>query len=88
MIRARSLGLDLIEVPIKFIPRTKGVSKGIRLSAIWKSCRDIAKNWLAWGWRFRLQERRSQGRIYRLLEPAFLTDDVIVLCAPLFKRYR
>jgi hypothetical protein len=88
MIRARSLGLDLIEVPIKFIPRTKGVSKGIRLSAIWKSCRDIAKNWLAWGWRFRLQERRSQGRIYRLLEPAFLTDEVIVLCAPLFKRYR
>ena len=88
MIRARSSGLDLIEVPIKFIPRTKGVSKGIRLSAIWKSCRDIAKNWLAWGWRFRLQERRSQGRIYRLLEPAFLTDEVIVLCAPLFKRYR
>jgi len=88
MIRARSEGLSLIEVPIKFIPRAKGVSKGIRLSAIWKSCGDIAKNWLGWGWRFRLQERKSQGRIYRLLEPAFLTEEVIVLCASLFKRYR
>jgi glycosyltransferase involved in cell wall biosynthesis len=88
MIRARGQGLDLIEVPIKFIPRAKGVGKGIRLSAIWKSCRDIAKNWFAWGWRFRLQGKGSQGRIYRLLEPAFLTEAVIVLCASLFKRYR
>jgi len=88
MIRARGQGLDLIEVPIKFIPRAKGVGKGIRVSAIWKSCRDIAKNWFAWGWRFRLQGKGSQGRIYRLLEPAFLTEAVIVLCASLFKRYR
>ena len=49
---------------------------------------DIAKNWFAWGWRFRLQGKGSQGRIYRLLEPAFLTEAVIVLCASLFKRYR
>jgi len=88
MIRARGQGLDLIEVPIKFIPRAKGVGKGIRLSAILKSCRDIATNWFAWGWRFRLQGKGSQGRIYRLLEPAFLTEAVIVLCASLFKRYR
>src|ERR1700757_4328448 len=88
MIRARSIGLDLIEVPIRFLPRTKGVSKGIRPSAIWKSCRDIARNWLGWGWRFRLEGRGSQGRIYRLLEPAFLDEKVIVLCAPLFKRFR
>jgi glycosyltransferase involved in cell wall biosynthesis len=88
MIRARSSGLDLIEVPIRFLPRTKGVSKGIRLAAIWKSCRDIARNWLDWGWRFRLVERRRQGRIYRLFEPAFLDEKVIVLCAPLFKRFR
>lgn len=87
MIRARSRGLDLIEVPIKFIPRTKGVSKGIRLTAIWKSVRDIARNWLSWGWRFRLEGRGSHGRIYRLMEPAFLKEQVIVLCAPLFKRY-
>ena len=88
MIRARSLGLDLIEVPIKFLPRTKGVSKGIRLQAIWKSCRDIVRNWVAWGWRFRLEGRGGKGRIYRLLEPAFLDEKVIVLCAPLFKRFR
>jgi glycosyltransferase involved in cell wall biosynthesis len=88
MIRARSIGLDIIEVPIGFLPRTKGVSKGIRLRAIWKSCRDITRNWLAWGWRFRLEGRGKQGRIYRLLEPAFLDEKVIVLCAPLFKRFR
>src|SRR5260370_1190817 len=35
MIRARSAGLDIIEVPIRFLPRAKGVSKGIRPSAIW-----------------------------------------------------
>ena len=88
MIRARSMGLDMIEVPIGFLPRTKGVSKGIRLRAIWKSCRDITRNWFAWGWRFRLEGRGKQGRIYRLLEPAFLDEKVIVLCAPLFKRFR
>jgi glycosyltransferase involved in cell wall biosynthesis len=88
MIRARSLGLDLIEVPIKFIPRSKGVSKGIRLAAVWRSCRDIGRNWIAWGWRFRLAGRGGRGRIYRLLEPAFLDEKVIVLCAPLFKRFR
>src|SRR5215510_14843941 len=88
MIRARSIGLDMIEVPIGFLPRTKGISKGIRLGAIWKSCRDIARNWIAWGWRFRLEGRGKQGRIYRLLEPAFLDEKVIVLCAPLFKRFQ
>jgi glycosyltransferase involved in cell wall biosynthesis len=88
MIRARNVGLDLIEVPIKFIPRSKGVSKGIRLRAIWNSCRDIARNWTAWGWRFRLVGGGGRGRIYRLLEPAFLDEKVIVLCAPLFKRFR
>src|ERR1700730_11540214 len=88
MIRARSVGLDLIEVPIKFLPCTKRASKGIRLKAIWKSCRDIARNWVAWGWRFRLEGRGGKGRIYRLPEPAFMDEKVIVLCAPLFKRVR
>lgn len=88
MIRARSTGLDLMEVPIKFIPRKQGVSKGIRPAAIWKSCRDIAVNWLDWGWRLRLARPAGQPRIYRLLEAAFLKEEVIVLCAPLFKRYR
>src|SRR5262249_53957337 len=30
MIRARSFGLDVIEVPIPYLRRTKGVSKGVR----------------------------------------------------------
>jgi glycosyltransferase involved in cell wall biosynthesis len=88
MIRSRSAGLHLIEVPIRFLPRTKGVSKGIRPAAIWRSCRDIVRNWLAWGWRFRFSGQGSGGRIYRLLEPAFLDEEVIILCAPLFKRFR
>jgi hypothetical protein len=88
IIRACNCGLDLIEVPIPFIPRTKGVSKGIRPAAIWKSCRDIAKNWLAWGWQVRHEGWVDRRRIYRLTEPAFLSDEVIVLCAPLFKQFR
>jgi len=88
MIRTRDLGLDLIEVPIPFIPRRKGVAKGIRLKSIWKSARDIIRNWFAWGWRVRLKGAGRGGRIYRLLEPAFLDEKVIVLCAPLFKRFR
>ena len=88
MIRSRDIGIDLIEVPIRFIPRTKGVSKGIRPAAIWKSVRDILKNWISWGWRTRRQDQKGQGKIYRLLEPALLSEEVIVLCAPLFKRFR
>jgi glycosyltransferase involved in cell wall biosynthesis len=88
MIRACNCGLDLVEVPIRFIPRTKGVSKGIRPAAIWKSCRDIARNWFAWGWRVRREGWGGRRRIYRLTEPAFLSEEVIVLCAPLFKQFR
>jgi glycosyltransferase involved in cell wall biosynthesis len=88
MIRSRNLGLDLIEVPVRFIPRKKGRSKGVRPAAIWKSCRDIVRNWVAWGWRFRFERHGSRGRVYRLPEPAFLSEEVIALCAPLFKRYR
>jgi glycosyltransferase involved in cell wall biosynthesis len=88
MIRSRSLGLDMIEVPIRFLPRTKGVSKGLRLSTIRRAIRDILSNWFAWGWRYRLYDWGRRRRVYRLLEPAFLDDDVIVLCAPLFKRFR
>ena len=32
--------------------------------------------------------RPHQPARYRLLEPAFLDEKVIVLCAPLFKRFR
>jgi glycosyltransferase involved in cell wall biosynthesis len=88
MIRARSIGLDMIEVPIRFLPRTKGVSKGIRLHAIWNSSHDIVRNWVSWGWRLRLEGRSNKARIYRLSEPVFLDEEVIVLCAPLFKRFR
>ena len=88
MIRSLGLGLDIIEVPIKFLRRTKGTSKGIRLKAISKSCRDIVRNWLDWGWRFRLRGEGRKGRVYRLMEPASLDEEIIVLCAPLFKRFR
>jgi glycosyltransferase involved in cell wall biosynthesis len=88
LIRARTFGLDMIEVPLKFIPRTKGISKGIRPVAIWKSVRDIAINWIAWGWRYRLGSWKDHRRIYRISEPTFLEEQVIVLCASLFKQFR
>ena len=88
MVQARSRGLDLIEVPIKLLPRKRDVAKGITLAAIWRNCWDVVESLVVWGWRFRLEGCGKQGRIYRLLEPAFLNDGVIILCAPLFRRYR
>lgn len=88
LIRARAFGLDIIEVPLKFIPRSKGTSKGIRPVAIWKSIRDIVLNWIAWGWRYRLESWTDHRRIYRVSAPTFLEEETIVLCASLFKQFR
>ncbi len=88
MSRTLDRGMDIIEVPIRFLPRQKGQAKGIRLTAIWKSCRDIMTNWMAWGWRARFHPAPGRGKIYRLAEPVFLDEKIIALCAGLFKKFR
>ena len=88
IIKTLERGFRIIEVPIRFCPRQKGVSKGIRPAALWRSLRDVIGNWFAWGWRRRFGGTERDGKVFRLTEPAMLEDEVIILVAPLFKQFR
>lgn len=41
-------GASIVEVPISFLPRQKGVAKGTRLSAIISSISDVFRLWFRW----------------------------------------
>lgn len=41
-------GARIKEVPISFIPRTKGEAKGTKLKSILKSVRDVLRYWFKW----------------------------------------
>ncbi|HVN30836.1 MAG TPA: glycosyltransferase family 2 protein [Thermoanaerobaculaceae bacterium] len=87
--RAMARGCRFLEVPIHFIPRSGGEAKGTKLRSIVRSVRDIWRNWVRWGWRFRLSRRgRAPGQICRVSEPFFLEEDVLRLVIPLFKSFR
>ncbi|MGD8564505.1 MAG: hypothetical protein PVG03_18335, partial [Desulfarculaceae bacterium] len=89
LIKAYATGVRFLEVPIKFIPRTAGEAKGIKLPAVLRSVRDIFGNWLKWGLKLNLNLPRSKGRrIYNVSEPFFLEDEVLPLVLPLFREYR
>lgn len=58
-------GMSIKEVPISFIPRSKGSAKGTRLKSIVASIEDILRLWFLWivlGNRGRI----NKGKIYRL----------------------
>ena len=78
-----------IEVPISFIPRSKGEAKGTKIMTILRTIADIIKHWVAWGWRIRLPSaRRNRGSIQRVANPIRLPDEVLVLILPLLKKFR
>jgi glycosyltransferase involved in cell wall biosynthesis len=58
-------GMSIKEVPINFIPRSKGEAKGASLKAIANSVKDILKLWFQW---VILGERGEikKGKIYRI----------------------
>ena len=87
MVRACERGLKLIEVPIQFLPRTKGVAKGVQVAAVLKSVLDIFRNWMAWGWRFRFSRTSRNARIVRLTEPSSLSDEEKTIAADIITRY-
>ncbi len=58
-------GMSIKEVPINFIPRSKGRAKGTRLKAIANSVTDIFSLWLKWVVRGR-REFIKKGQVYRL----------------------
>jgi glycosyltransferase involved in cell wall biosynthesis len=82
-------GLTYLEVPIRFIPRSRGKATGANLRSIARSMAQIVSAWLRWGWRFRLRRRHdTERRIFRVHEPFHLSDEVLALVTPLFKEYR
>lgn len=88
MVRACERGLKMIEVPILFLPRTKGVAKGVQVAAVLKSIFDIVHNWLAWGWRFRFSQARKAARITRLMRPASLSEEERIITTTVFAKHR
>ncbi|MBF0353643.1 MAG: glycosyltransferase family 2 protein [Alphaproteobacteria bacterium] len=88
LLRSYAKGLSILEVPIHFIPRVVGEAKGTKFHVVVKSFFDVLKNWLVWGLAARLQIRQGpKRRIFRVNEPHYLPEEVIVLCAPLFKQF-
>ena len=71
-----------------FLARTAGDAKGTRLSSIARAVRDIARAWVAWGWRFRWRAPRQGDRIARVDEPFDLDEEVLHLVVPLMREYR
>lgn len=83
------LGATFMEVPVRFIPRRAGKSRGIYPRSIMRSLRDIAKGWLEFGPAVRRAVRASTAtRIFRLTQPTRLSEDDIRLMAGLFRYYR
>ncbi len=60
-------GASILEVPISFIPRTKGEAKGTRVGSILKSVSDILKLWVRWTFVQKLPFQGQKGSIRRLV---------------------
>ena len=90
LLKSYARGVRIIEVPIRFIPRSQGDAKGTRLAAILRSVTDTLRNWLAWGIGYRRELKRKAGdhRIWRVSEPFVLDRKVLELVIPLFEDFR
>ena len=86
LIRTYYQGCSLIEVPIPFIPRILGMSKGTKLPIVIKTLVDIIKNWLLWGWNIKAAGNRN--KIARVSQPFELPEKVLKLTIPLFSEFR
>tara|TARA_A100001015_G_C15030764_1_gene733100 strand:- start:251 stop:652 length:402 start_codon:yes stop_codon:yes gene_type:complete len=65
LIRSVEDNCSLLQVPIRFIPRKKGIAKGIRVKSVINSVFDILRNWIVWGWKFRFSSRRNHQIIWK-----------------------
>lgn len=90
LIRSYYRGARFIEVPIRFIPRSKGQAKGTKIRTVLATVIDISKHWLRWGWKLRFctANRQMAGRIDRVSRPLSLQDEVALIVVPLFKYFR
>jgi Glycosyl transferase family 2 len=82
-------GTRFLEVPIRFLPRTRGTPKGARPVVVLRSILDTARNWLAWGAQHRFRAFGPlHSRICRVSEPFQLDQHVLRLILPLFEDLR
>jgi len=89
LIKTHLTGARFIEVPIQFMRRQSGEAKGTRLSSIVRSLKDIAINWMRWGWRCRLDVKMGgRAQIQRVAIPHQLDDTVLAIALPLLKEFR
>jgi len=90
LIRSYYSGARFIEVPIRFIPRSKGKAKGTKIRTVLATVIDISKHWLQWGWKLRFCKAKGQmhGSIDRVSRPLMLRDEVALIVVPLFKHFR
>ncbi len=87
LIKAYYRGSRFIEVPISFIPRTKGKAKGTRLLTILGTIQDIVRNWLRWGWRARFtSSSETIGQIDRVANANSLPIHIVRLVLPLIQK--
>lgn len=88
LLRTYEKGARFIEVPIRFIPRLKGEAKGTKITSIIRSVSDIGRNWLSWGWKYRIAvEKMPRANIHRVSSPFQLDTEVAVMIAPLLKDF-
>lgn len=90
LLKSYARGARIIEVPIRFIPRTQGEAKGTRFRTVLRSVVDMFRNWLAWGIKYRRELRRSSAdrKIWRVSEPFVLDREVLEIIIPLFEDFR
>ena len=80
-----------IEVPIPFIPRTKGEAKGTRFTTVIKSVIDVFSNWASWGIKYRSQllgKDTQKYRIHRVSDPFSISDEVQPFLTILLKHFK
>ncbi len=90
LIKSYYRGARFIEVPIRFIPRSKGQAKGTKIKTVLRTVIDIFRHWLRWGWKLRISnsQRAKVGSIDRVSRPLLLRDEVASIVVPLFKHFR
>lgn len=89
LLKSHARGARILEVPIRFIPRSAGEAKGTALRSVIRSANDTLRNWLSWGVAHRRMVRQGKiERVWRVAEPFWLDDEVLRLVLPLFEDYR
>jgi Glycosyl transferase family 2 len=90
LLKSYAQGARIIEVPIRFLPRSQGIGKGTKLPVVVRATLDTLRNWVSWG----IGQRRAvarggrANRIWRVAEPFWLDEDVLELILPLFEDFR